>query len=141
MQRSPSLSRALWALVALLASACGSNGNSPKTDLKAVFYRTMPAAPAVTLTVQRQNGAAMTGAQVIVDTRSTFFPGARVGKRAEVAPGSGVTGPVPAGQRWSGVPATRDGKATHRWPSSRPPRNRRWAFAYSAATVALTRDH
>jgi non-ribosomal peptide synthetase-like protein len=77
------------------------------------------------------------GAGATVGARSTLFPGARVGKRAEIAPGSGVTGSVPAGQRWSGVPAVRDGKAEHRWPNSRPPRRRSWGFAYSAATLAL----
>jgi len=77
------------------------------------------------------------GAGATVGARSTLFPGARIGKRAEIAPGSGVVGSVPAGQRWSGVPAVRDGKAAHRWPNSRPPRRRRWVFAYNAATVAL----
>jgi hypothetical protein len=91
MQRSPSVFRAPAALVALLASACGSNGPSPKTDLKAVFYRTMPAAPAVTLTVQRQSGAAMTGAQVVVDTRSTFDGWMSVGTtRSSSLNGNGV---------------------------------------------------
>ncbi|EWM19508.1 LOW QUALITY PROTEIN: non-ribosomal peptide synthetase, partial [Kutzneria sp. 744] len=51
------------------------------------------------------------GAGASIGARSTLFPGARIGKRAEIAPGSGVTGSVPAGQRWSGVPAVRDGKA------------------------------
>src|SRR5262249_42381973 len=44
------------------------------------------------------------GAGAVVGARSTLFPGARIGKRAEIAPGSGVLGSVPAGQRWSGVP-------------------------------------
>ncbi|MEV6604447.1 Pls/PosA family non-ribosomal peptide synthetase [Kutzneria sp. NPDC051319] len=77
------------------------------------------------------------GAGASIGARSTLFPGARIGKRAEIAPGSGVTGSVPAGQRWSGVPAVRDGKAEHRWPNSRPPRRRVWGFAYSAVTLAL----
>ncbi|MFC0543302.1 Pls/PosA family non-ribosomal peptide synthetase [Kutzneria chonburiensis] len=77
------------------------------------------------------------GAGATVGARSTLFPGARIGKRAEIAPGSGVTGSVPAAQRWSGVPAVRDGKAEHRWPNSRPPRRRIWGFAYGAATLAL----
>lgn len=77
------------------------------------------------------------GAGATVGSRSTLFPGARVGKRAEIAPGSGVKGAVPAGQRWAGVPAARTGKASHRWPDTRPPRKRRWALAYEMASFAL----
>ncbi|MPZ86446.1 MAG: amino acid adenylation domain-containing protein, partial [Actinophytocola sp.] len=66
-------------------------------------------------------GKIRVGAGAVVGARSTLFPGARVGKRAEVAPGSGVRGSVPTGQRWSGVPATKQGKATRRWPGRRPP--------------------
>lgn len=77
------------------------------------------------------------GAGATVGARSTLFPGARVGKRAEIAPGSGVTGAVPAGQRWSGVPAARSGKAAHRWPGSRPPRTRRWSLVYGLTSTAL----
>ncbi|GAA1284609.1 Pls/PosA family non-ribosomal peptide synthetase [Saccharothrix xinjiangensis] len=80
-------------------------------------------------------GRIRVGAGAVVGARSTLFPGARVGKRAEVAPGSGVTGSVPTGQRWSGVPATRDGKAAR--PGPRPPRSRWWKFAYGATTSAL----
>ncbi|MCM2429950.1 Pls/PosA family non-ribosomal peptide synthetase [Streptomyces sp. RKAG337] len=77
------------------------------------------------------------GAAATVGARSTLFPGARVGKRAEIAPGSGVTGAVPAGQRWSGVPAARSGKAAHRWPGSRPPRTRGWSLVYGLTSTAL----
>jgi len=82
-------------------------------------------------------GAIRIGAGATVGARSTLFPGARVGKRAEVAPGSGVTGTVPAGQRWSGVPAARDGKAAHRWPDGRPPLLRRWTAAYGFTSLLL----
>jgi non-ribosomal peptide synthetase-like protein len=77
------------------------------------------------------------GAGAIVGARSTLFPGTRIGKRAVVAPGSGVLGSVPTGQRWSGVPATKQGKATRRWPASRPPRPRRWSAAYDVTSVLL----
>ncbi|MGQ0839344.1 Pls/PosA family non-ribosomal peptide synthetase [Actinokineospora sp.] len=76
------------------------------------------------------------GAGATVGARSTLFPGARVGKRAEVAPGSGVGGAVPAGQLWSGSPASRAGKASHQ--HARPPRRRRWVFAYAVMSVALS---
>jgi non-ribosomal peptide synthetase-like protein len=78
------------------------------------------------------------GAGATVGARSTLLPGARIGKRAEVAPGSCVTGAVPAGQRWSGVPAVRTGKAVHRWPDRRPARTRRWTFAYGVTSLFLS---
>jgi len=77
------------------------------------------------------------GADAIVGARSTLFPGVQLGKRAEIAPGSGVLGSVPTAQRWSGVPATKQGKAARRWPASRPPRPRRWSLAYDVTSVLL----
>jgi non-ribosomal peptide synthetase-like protein len=82
-------------------------------------------------------GKIRVGAGAVVGARSTLFPGARVGKRAEVAPGSGVRGSVPTGQRWSGVPAVRQGKAARRWPAARPVRPRRWSLAYDVTSVLL----
>ncbi|MBM7788299.1 Pls/PosA family non-ribosomal peptide synthetase [Tenggerimyces flavus] len=81
-------------------------------------------------------GRIRVGAGATVGARSTLLPGARVGKRAEIAPGSCVTGSVPAGERWSGVPATKTGKP-HRWPEVRPARTRRWTFAYGFAALLL----
>ena len=60
------------------------------------------------------------GAGAVVGTRSMLFPGARVGKRAEVAPGSAVVGQIPTGQRWAGAPAVKLGKAKRDWPKERP---------------------
>ncbi|WP_158854299.1 Pls/PosA family non-ribosomal peptide synthetase [Saccharothrix deserti] len=80
-------------------------------------------------------GRIRVGAGAVVGARSTLFPGARIGKRAEVAPGSGVTGSVPTGQRWAGVPATRDGKAGR--PGPRPPRSLWWKLVYGVTTSAL----
>jgi non-ribosomal peptide synthetase-like protein len=77
------------------------------------------------------------GAGATVGARSTLFPGARIGKRAEVAPGSGVVGAVPTGQRWSGVPAVKQGRAAHRWPKARPARPRTWLAVYDATSVVL----
>ncbi|SEL65384.1 Pls/PosA family non-ribosomal peptide synthetase [Streptacidiphilus jiangxiensis] len=83
-------------------------------------------------------GAIKVGSQAVVGTRTVLFPGARVGKRAEVVPGSGVTGQIPTGQRWGGVPAEKLGKADHAWPKRRPARHLRWSAAYGASGAFLT---
>ena len=83
-------------------------------------------------------GTVRVGAAATVGTRSTLLPGARVGKRAEIAPGSAVDDPVPTGQRWAGVPAVKTGKATRRWPRERPARHGRWAAMYAASTLGLS---
>ncbi|MTD57535.1 Pls/PosA family non-ribosomal peptide synthetase [Amycolatopsis pithecellobii] len=77
------------------------------------------------------------GAGARVGARSTLFPGARVGKGAEIAAGSTVRGAVPAGQRWAGSPAVRSGEGALRWPSSRPPRSRFWSLAYGVTSLLL----
>ncbi|WP_285745292.1 Pls/PosA family non-ribosomal peptide synthetase [Lentzea sp. NBRC 105346] len=77
------------------------------------------------------------GAGATVGARSTLFPGARIGKRAEVAPGSGVTGSIPTGQRWAGVPATRIGKAARDWPRRRPARSQFWSLMYGVSSSLL----
>lgn len=64
-------------------------------------------------------GPVRIGAHAVVGTRSILFPGSRVGKRAEVAPGSAVTGQIPTGQRWAGAPAVKLGKAKRNWPKER----------------------
>ncbi|MER7466678.1 Pls/PosA family non-ribosomal peptide synthetase [Streptomyces sp. NPDC097981] len=83
-------------------------------------------------------GPVKVGAGAVVGTRSMLFPGARVGKRAEVAPGSAVVGQIPTGQRWAGAPAVKLGKAKHNWPKERPPRGLPWRAAYGAAGFGLT---
>lgn len=83
-------------------------------------------------------GPVKVGAGAVVGTRSILFPGARVGKRAEVAPGSAVVGLVPTGQRWAGAPAVKLGKAKRNWPKERPPRGLPWRAAYGAAGFCLT---
>ncbi|MDS0135579.1 MULTISPECIES: Pls/PosA family non-ribosomal peptide synthetase [unclassified Amycolatopsis] len=85
-------------------------------------------------------GKVRVGAEARVGARSTLFPGARIGKGAEIAAGSTVRGAVPAGQRWAGSPATRVGKDERdalKWPSSRPPRSHFWAAVYGATSLAL----
>ncbi|MGC0317942.1 Pls/PosA family non-ribosomal peptide synthetase [Kitasatospora acidiphila] len=83
-------------------------------------------------------GQVRVGSAAVVGTRSTLLPGARVGKRAEIAPGSSVTGQVPTGQRWGGAPAAKLGRAERGWPRQRPPRHSGWAAAYGASGLALT---
>ncbi|MFE7647234.1 Pls/PosA family non-ribosomal peptide synthetase [Streptomyces phaeoluteigriseus] len=83
-------------------------------------------------------GPVRIGAHAVVGTRSILFPGARVGKRAEVAPGSAVTGQIPTGQRWAGAPAVKLGKAKRNWPKERPARGRIWRALYGAAGAGLT---
>ncbi|MBB4945104.1 non-ribosomal peptide synthetase-like protein [Kitasatospora gansuensis] len=83
-------------------------------------------------------GQVRVGSGAVIGTRSTLLPGARVGKRAQVAPGSGVTGQIPTGQRWAGAPAVKLGKAERSWPKQRPPRRARWAAAYGASGLGLS---
>ncbi|MFE4667723.1 Pls/PosA family non-ribosomal peptide synthetase [Streptomyces sp. NPDC056716] len=83
-------------------------------------------------------GTVRVGAHAVVGTRSVLSPGARVGKRAEVAPGSAVAGPVPTGQRWAGSPAVKLGRAKRNWPKERPPRGLYWRVMYGVTGVALS---
>ncbi|TIH30117.1 Pls/PosA family non-ribosomal peptide synthetase [Subtercola vilae] len=83
-------------------------------------------------------GSIQIGADATVGARSTLLPNARVGRRAEIAPGSAVAGRVPSGQLWAGSPAQRLGKAHPGWPDHRPPRNARWLVAFAAGSVALS---
>ncbi|MFJ3623037.1 Pls/PosA family non-ribosomal peptide synthetase [Streptomyces iakyrus] len=83
-------------------------------------------------------GTIKVGAHAVVGTRSVLFPGARVGKRAEVAPGSAVTGQIPTGQRWAGAPAVKLGKAKRNWPKERPRRGTSWSVLYGLTGLALT---
>ncbi|WP_432195803.1 Pls/PosA family non-ribosomal peptide synthetase [Streptomyces sp. bgisy027] len=83
-------------------------------------------------------GSVKVGAHAVVGTRSMLFPGARVGKRAEVAPGSAVTGQVPTGQRWAGAPAVKLGKAKRNWPGERPRRGTYWRVMYGLTGFALS---
>ncbi|MFD9433619.1 Pls/PosA family non-ribosomal peptide synthetase [Streptomyces sp. NPDC060002] len=83
-------------------------------------------------------GTVKVGAHAVVGTRSMLFPGARVGKRAEVAPGSAVTGQIPTGQRWAGAPAVKLGKAKRNWPKERPARGTSWRVLYGLAGFGLT---
>ncbi|MEU9993885.1 Pls/PosA family non-ribosomal peptide synthetase [Streptomyces sp. NPDC050848] len=83
-------------------------------------------------------GPVKVGAGAVVGTRSILFPGARVAKRSEVAPGSAVVGTIPTGQRWAGAPAVKLGKAKRNWPKERPPRAVGWRAIYGATGFGLT---
>ena len=83
-------------------------------------------------------GAVRIGAHSTVGARSTLLPGTRIGKHAEIAPGSAVFGRVPAGQLWAGSPAQREGRRRGWWPEARPPRGRRWVAAFGASSLALS---
>ncbi|MBX7549948.1 amino acid adenylation domain-containing protein [Streptomyces sp. tea 10] len=83
-------------------------------------------------------GPVRVGAHATVGTRSMLFPGARVGKRAEVAPGSAVSGQIPTGQRWAGAPAVKLGKAKRNWPKERPQRGTYWRVMYGLTGLALS---
>ncbi|WP_354643770.1 Pls/PosA family non-ribosomal peptide synthetase [Kitasatospora camelliae] len=83
-------------------------------------------------------GPVRVGSGALVGTRSILLPGARVGKHAQVAPGSGVTGQVPTGQRWGGAPAVKLGRAERDWPKQRPRRRARWAALYGAGGFGVS---
>lgn len=72
-----------------------------------------------------------------VGARSTLLPGADVGTGAEIAPGSAVFGPIPAGEAWSGAPAEPAGVARGPWWDATPPPGRAWLIAYAASAIGL----
>jgi non-ribosomal peptide synthetase-like protein len=82
-------------------------------------------------------GKIRVGAGARVGARSTLLPGARIGKGADVAAGSSVSGAVPAEQHWAGSPAAQAGGAPAKWPAARAPRSRGWAWAYGVTSVLL----
>ena len=83
-------------------------------------------------------GPVRVGAGARIGTRAMLMPGADVGAGAEIAPGSCVTGRVPAGQRWHGSPARPDpGPALLSWPAPRHRRSRSWTLAYALSLPLL----
>ncbi|WP_211268579.1 Pls/PosA family non-ribosomal peptide synthetase [Actinoplanes subtropicus] len=83
-------------------------------------------------------GKVRIGAGSRVGARSTLMPGARIGKGADIAPGSTVTGAVPAHQRWAGSPAVRAAKGGADFPAERPMhRSRLWVAGYSLTAQLL----
>ncbi|MDX1871252.1 Pls/PosA family non-ribosomal peptide synthetase [Mycolicibacterium sp. 120266] len=82
-------------------------------------------------------GPISVGNDATIGARTTLFPGASVGKNADVAPGSGVVGKVKNGQYWKGSPAAKSGKARHPWPDERPPRSPVWMGIYAVTSMLL----
>jgi non-ribosomal peptide synthetase-like protein len=83
-------------------------------------------------------GTVSVGEEARVGARSTLLPGADIGDRAEVAPGSAVFGEVPADEAWSGAPAGPTGAARGPWTEERPPNRRVWVLAYAASAIVLS---
>ncbi|MET7283441.1 Pls/PosA family non-ribosomal peptide synthetase [Kribbella sp. NPDC005582] len=83
-------------------------------------------------------GAISVGADAVIGSRSTLLPGAEIGRSAEIAAGSAVSGKVPPNERWSGSPAARVGRARHPWPEERPARAPWWVAAYGVQSAIMS---
>ncbi|MFI6776044.1 Pls/PosA family non-ribosomal peptide synthetase [Nocardia sp. NPDC050412] len=77
------------------------------------------------------------GAGAVIGARSILLPGSKIGKNAEIAAGSSVSGKVKAEQEWAGSPATKVGKAQHRWPAHTPARAAHWVAIFGVTSMAL----
>ncbi|KHK96384.1 amino acid adenylation protein [Microbacterium mangrovi] len=77
------------------------------------------------------------GADATIGARSTLAPGTKIGRGAEIAPGSAVFGRVRSGQRWAGSPAVRVGGKSVPFADTAPAVRRRWLVAYGASSALL----
>ncbi|MFG1797344.1 Pls/PosA family non-ribosomal peptide synthetase [Nocardia sp. NPDC049149] len=82
-------------------------------------------------------GPVTVGAGAVVGARSILLPGTKIGKNAEIAAGSAVSGKVKAEQEWAGSPAAKIGKAHHRWPAHTPKRAAHWVAIFGITSMAL----
>ncbi|WP_052313541.1 Pls/PosA family non-ribosomal peptide synthetase [Nocardia thailandica] len=82
-------------------------------------------------------GGIVIGEGAVIGARSILLPGSKIGKKAEVAPGSAVAGRVKGEQEWAGSPATKTGKAPRRWPDHRPEPARHWLAVFGLSSMAL----
>jgi non-ribosomal peptide synthetase-like protein len=83
-------------------------------------------------------GQVRVGPQARVGARSMLLPDADIGAGAEIAPGSAVFGPVPAGEYWSGAPAVRAARTTRGpWDDQDPVSSSRWVLGYAASGVLI----
>lgn len=77
------------------------------------------------------------GPGAVIGARSILLPGTKIGKNAEIAPGSAVYGKVKAEQHWAGSPAVKVGKALHGWPDHTPPRAAHWVAIFGITSMLL----
>lgn len=77
------------------------------------------------------------GARARVGARSTLSPGSKVGKAAEVAPGSHVIGTVARRELWSGSPAEPQGPARGPWSTERAPAPAGWLLGYALLALLV----
>lgn len=82
-------------------------------------------------------GGIRIGADATIGARSTLAPGTKIGRGAEIAPGSAVFGRVRARQRWAGSPAARIGGVSQPFAPGRPPSRTRWLWAYAGSSAFL----
>ncbi|MEC3953142.1 Pls/PosA family non-ribosomal peptide synthetase [Nocardia sp. CDC153] len=82
-------------------------------------------------------GPIQIGPGAVVGARSMLLPGTRIGRNAEIAPGSAVSGKVKAEQEWAGSPAVKVGKAQHRWPDETPARASHWIAVFGVTSMVL----
>ena len=123
------------------ASTCTRSRPSPGCS------RSATARPSSPRWTWRDGGSTATRSSSGASTSAPARPSARgarcsraltSGRDAEVDAGSAVAGRVPKGERWSGSPAERKGKAKAPWPDERPPRAWRWVAVYGFSSVVMS---
>ncbi|MBH0781320.1 amino acid adenylation domain-containing protein [Nocardia sp. NEAU-351] len=82
-------------------------------------------------------GPIVVGSGAVVGSRSILLPGTKIGKNAEIAPGSAVSGKIKGDQEWAGSPAVKVGKARHRWPDETPARAAHWVLIFGITSMVL----
>ncbi|GAA4522705.1 non-ribosomal peptide synthetase [Brachybacterium paraconglomeratum] len=82
-------------------------------------------------------GQVQIGKRARIGARSMLGPGTKIGREAEVAPGSAVLGAVPAGEFWSGSPAERQAKARGPWSTDAPRRRPLWLLVFAALSLVI----
>ncbi|MBF6214617.1 amino acid adenylation domain-containing protein [Nocardia puris] len=82
-------------------------------------------------------GPITVGPGAVVGARSILLPGTKIGKNAEIAPGSAVSGRVKPEQQWAGSPAVKVGRAQHPWPPETPARARHWVVIFGVTSMIL----
>ncbi|WP_336087522.1 Pls/PosA family non-ribosomal peptide synthetase [Nocardia sp. SSK8] len=82
-------------------------------------------------------GGITVGEGAVIGARSILLPGSKIGKKAEIAPGSAIVGKVKAEQEWAGSPAAKTGKAPRRWPDHAPDRARHWLLVFGVSSMVL----